>query len=432
MKLFTINVLLITSFCLNQTMFAQLNPDTLTYPGFVWKSEPPADCPFEPSEQLSGIKFPGIKSGFRVGDTWYPSWAEDDRMYSPFTDGHCPRLDGGNDLSISDGVVAFGYGAERTSTGQAVMEGDDPMTLKIYSLGLSHAPSLPYHGRYPAGSLVLNGVWYYGTYCLDPAGQTKYGEMVYNWPWLGPFVGFRYSTDYGRTWTETPHTPENPLFGETGLYGHPVKIGSPHFVDFGRNMEHSPDGKAYLVAHGADLNDAHPRFYNASWITGDQVYLFRVTPSVENINDIGKYEFYAGKDKKGNPLWTTNFNEIKPLLEWNNNMGCVTVTYNAPLKKYLMCVTDGGNTCAKMNSYILEADQLTGEWKLVSYMKNFGEQAYFLNIPSKFISDDGKTAWLLYSGNFAKDWNGEKIIENPPGSHYGMVFQKIEFLSRRK
>ena len=24
-----------------------------------------------------------------------------------------------------------------------------------------------------------------------------------------------------------------------------------HFVDFGKGMEHSPDGKAYLVAHGA-------------------------------------------------------------------------------------------------------------------------------------------------------------------------------------
>jgi hypothetical protein len=91
-----------------------------------------------------------------------------------------------------------------------------------------------------------------------------------------------------------------------------------------------------------------------------------------------------------------------------------------------MCVTDGGNTCSKMNSYILESDQLTGEWKLVSYMKDFGEQAYFLNIPSKFISKDGLSMWLLYSGNFATNWNGEAIIENPPGSHYGCVFQKIE------
>jgi hypothetical protein len=146
------------------------------------------------------------------------------------------------------------------------------------------------------------------------------------------------------------------------------------------------------------------------------------------MNDISKYEFFAGNDEKGNPVWTNNFRKIKPLLEWNNNMGCVTVTYNAPLKKFLMCVTDGGNTCSKMNTYILESDKITGTWKLVTYMKDFGEQAYFVNIPSKFISADGKTAWLLYSGNFAPDWNGMKIMPNPPGSHYGMVFQKIEFL----
>jgi len=61
-------------------------------------------------------------------------------------------------------------------------------------------------------------------------------------------------------------------------------------------------------------------------------------------------------------------------------------------------------------------------------MKDFGEQAYFLNIPSKFISKDGKSAWLLYSGNFATNWNGEEIIEYPPGSHYGCVFQKFELV----
>ena len=26
-----------------------------------------------------------------------------------------------------------------------------------------------------------------------------------------------------------------------------VKFGAPHFVDFGQELEHSPDGKAYLV-----------------------------------------------------------------------------------------------------------------------------------------------------------------------------------------
>ena len=63
-----------------------------------------------------------------------------------------------------------------------------------------------------------------------------------------------------------------------------------------------------------------------------------------------KYEFFSGKDDIGTPIWTSNFKDIKPLLEWNNNMGCVTITYKAPLKKYFMCVTDGGNTYSKMNT----------------------------------------------------------------------------------
>jgi hypothetical protein len=401
--------------------YAQLIPDTLNFKSFVWKSEIPAGCPFTASKDLMGIKFLGFKSSYHVADTWYPSWASDDKLYSPWTDGGCMRLDGSWEGSNS----AEG---EYATTGQAVLEGNDPGKLKVYSLGLNRASALPYMGRYPCGSLVYNGTWYYGTYCLGPAGQAKYGDKIYNWPWLGPFVGFRISTDYGLSWKDCPSTPENPIFKETGINGYPVKIGSPHFVDFGKNMQYSPDGKAYLVAHGADTTDTKWRFWNASWITGDQVYLLRVTPTPDNINDISKYEFFAGYDSKGEATWTKDFGKIKPMLEWNNNMGCVTVTYNAPLKKYLMCVTDGGNTCAKMNTYILESANVTGPWKIVTYMKDFGEQAYFVNIPSKFISKDGKTAWLLYSANFAPDWNGIKIKANPPGSHYGMVFQKIEFL----
>jgi hypothetical protein len=212
------------------------------------------------------------------------------------------------------------------------------------------------------------------------------------------------------------------------LYGYPVKIGAPHFVDFGKNMEYSPDGKAYLVAHGADPADTKWRFWNDSWITGDQVYLIRVTPSVETINDASKYEFYGGKDDNGIPVWTKDFKQMKPLLEWNNNMGCVTITYNAPLKKYLMCVTDGGNTVSRMNTYILESDRIDGDWKIITYMKEFGTQAYFVNIPSKFISGDGETMWLLYSGNFSLDSNGEPHKVDPPGGHYGITFQKIKLV----
>jgi hypothetical protein len=417
----------VISICLNvQSQSVLLKPDTLSYKPFIWKSEIPLDCPFEQSKEFVGIGFLGLKSGFHYGDTWYPSWASNDTLYSPWTDGTTSRLDGYNEIAASYS------GPFNNTTAQGIVVGDDPLTIRAYSLGLYTAPSSPYQGRYPCGSLIFNGIWYYGTYCLGPAGEAQYGDRIFNWPWMGPFVGFRYSNDYGHTWREGPQTPEKPLFGETGINGYPVKIGSPHFIDFGKNMQYSPDGKAYLVAHGADTSDTKWRFWNDSWITGDQIYLLRVTPTIENINDLSKYEFYAGNDNSGNPVWTNDFKKIRPLLKWNNNMGCVTVTYNAPLKKYMMCITDGGNTCSKMNTYILEAENITGKWKIVTYMKEFGEQAYFVNIPSKFISKDGKTAWLLYSGNFAPDWNGVKIKSNPPGSHYGLVLQKIEFLTRSR
>jgi hypothetical protein len=90
---------------------------------------------------------------------------------------------------------------------------------------------------------------------------------------------------------------------------------------------------------------------NLSWITADQVYLARVTPSPETINELAAYEFFAGHDGNGKPVWTADFAKIKPLIEWNNHMGCVTATYVPGLKKYLMCITDGWPAVAKMTSY---------------------------------------------------------------------------------
>lgn len=400
----------------------------MSFSPFVWHSEAPDDCPFMPSELFHEIRFTGKSRHYPVADTWYPVWASDGNLYSPFTDG---MTEGVACWSISRTWEENGHIMIDTlvSTGQARIEGDDPLNLKLIPLENQQANAFPYMGRYPCGSLVYNGVWYYGTYCLGPYSNVRYGDKNYNWPELGPFVGFRISHDFGKTWTPCPHTAADPIFGECGLSGYPVKIGSPHFVDFGKNMEYSPDGKAYMVAHGSDLKfyPIDPDHYaHNSWITGDQIYLLRTTPSPETMNDPAAWEFYAGKDEDGQAVWTNDFKAIQPLLEWKYNMGCVTAVYNAPLKRYFMTVTDGGNTVSRMNTYILESESLTGEWRLVTYMKAFGEQAYFVNFPSKFISADGRKMWICYSGNFAPNWNGEQIRSNPPESAYGMVLQEIE------
>lgn len=347
----------------------------------IWNDAPRFKCPFQQSEAFSAIGFTGeIWSGGKA-DTFYPSWGKDGHLYSSFTDG---SVDG---LYVSSRANKDG----ESLVAHLTIKGDSPHELEFSDHSVITHNCKPYRGRYPSANLVYDNNWYIGTYALDDLFASNYGT-------LGPFVGFHVSKDLGKTWTLSPHSPEKPLFGESGKQGGSVKIGAPHFVDFGQNMEHSPDGMAYLVAHGSSLPDRQPRHANNSWITGDQVYLCRVSPNPDKINDASAYEFFAGKDKQGNALWSKIFSSIKPIAEWNNNMGCVTITY------------------------ILESDHLTGPWSMLAYMKDFGEMAYFVNIPSKFISPDGKTMWLCYSANWVNVWQKREVYPyDPKGSDYSMT-----------
>ena len=248
-----------------------------TYVPANWPSTPPPDFPFEPSTAIRGIAFTGRAAHYTHADTWYPSWASDGNLYSPWTDGNFkyPIVDINHfDCSSDSRNRTNADKGGKSGTGNARITGSDPLHLSVEDLGVQYASPAPYGGRYPCGSLVHNGVWYYGTYCLDES------DRGLNWDILGPFVGFRISHDLGKTWEDTPHTGAKPIFGKSGKKGGKVKIGAPHFVDFGKNMEHSPDGKAYLVAHGASRPDAE-----VAWIAGDEAYLLRVTPSPETIND---------------------------------------------------------------------------------------------------------------------------------------------------
>ena len=58
---------------------------------------------------------------------------------------------------------------------------------------------------------------------------------------------------------------------------------------------------------------------------------------------------------------------------------------------------------------------------MVTYLKGFGPQAYFVNLPSKFISEDGRTMWLCYSAN----WSRKNEKGNPQGSGYRLCLQEI-------
>jgi len=343
-------------------------------------------------------------------------------MYSCYSDGAVENVlpDGTREIVHAIGNKAANVehlGRADADNGVGVIVGDDPLNLTVTARPPLPTPVGPYHSRYPSGSLVHDGIWYYGTHPEGPGGA-------------GPFTGFAISKDFGRTWSGGRNDARDPLFPPTTpfldeegepLYV-PVRVVEPFFVDFGKNMQHSPDGKAYLVAHGAtEPADGKVR-HGSHWHIGDQAFLLRVTPSPETINDEQEYEFFAGHDPEGRPIWTAQRSEMQPLIEWDGHVGPTTMVWNPGLERFLFCVTvgeAGEGVHGRYDTYILESKEMTGPWKLVVYMHHFGEQGYFVNIPSKFIGDGGRTAWLCYAANFSGNPTAPRK-QNPPGSRYAL------------
>lgn len=113
----------------------------------VWPSIPPDDCPFERSTEILGLAFTHRWAAYTDADTWYPSWASDGNMYAGWTDGE-----------IGEESV-HSSGRARARTGNAEIVGDDPLNLRIVSLGSSPASAGPTGGaiRAPIWSTTASG-----------------------------------------------------------------------------------------------------------------------------------------------------------------------------------------------------------------------------------------------------------------------------------
>ena len=424
----------------------------------------PGTIPFPKSKDLLGWEYksganPGYGGGNHVAssaDTWYPSWGADGNLYTPWTDGsvvdddtHKGTRSGSGRRRQQDAVSSFSglskadatddkAGPRMTTTGQAVIVGDDPFGLNITKVKTFPSSPYPYQGRYPCGSLMYKGTWWYGTYMLDNPNSTvgnnsvgpNPGPNCGNWCIQGPVTDFRHSLDKGVTWHEervVAKDSRDNLFGETAQDNSRVKFGAPHWVDFGQELEHSPDGKAYLVGHGA----TSPESIQA-WMLGDQVYMARVTPTVADIADKSKWEFYAGGHGASAKWVTGDVSLAKPLVDWTNHTGVVTMTYFAGIKKFVLSISTATiypYMTHQFDTYFLESDAITGPWSYVTYMSMFGPEAYFVNHPSKFSAKQANTtaktydAFLMYSANFA--FHSKGIL--PPNSAYHMNLQQARF-----
>lgn len=373
------------------------------------RNQAPADCPFERSKTMTGITFTGRWAGKGPGnDCCVYAWAKDDHLYA-----------GGGD----------GGPGGRKGYPLFKIDGANPFTLKTECLG----SGCPF---YPCAMFAKDNMFYYGGI---PAFSRK-GDR---------FFGFHTITDYtkssGHNEERMQHLCEPSRFppvkndqwkdclvlprekkrknchldyaSESGFFGddlhNTICITHPRFADLGRENELSPDGYAYVFAHGSeecvDSKSLNRDDSAAMWGNGDSIYLFRVVlkePKAENILSPSEWEIYGGINAEGKPLWVRDIAKIKPLLTWQDTLGQVSVSYNKGLKRYVMCISPLMNQPhwhAKADgrfrprgAMILESDNLWGPYRLVHFLEWFG--AYNLSMPGKFISEDGKTGWLLYSG----------------------------------
>ena len=394
----------------------------------------PKECRLPLSKDFGGISFTGRYASYTKADTWYITLATDGTMYSCYTDG-----------SVN------GEGAFSPKPRSARIVGTDPLDLQVSAVGklIDHNGNdkiAGRFGRYPCAQLMYNDIWYYGTYLLEQNDRSVYVPN-FDWPILQPFVGFRVSDDFGESWFDHT-TPEDPLlenFHDKWIDAHgvdfnpyEVMIGAPHFVDFGQNLKHAPVDEAtgrkwaYMVAHGAD---AQCELAHNSWVSGDNIYLLRILmpegrDKEENfryMNNPANWQ-YLSRDGSYRPWNRDNLREVYsnicPIVSAKGFMGNVGLTYDAPLGRFIMTlsrVSDDDRN--RFNTLILESDAIDGKYRVVQYLKDFATQSYFMNIPSSFISSDGRTMWLCYSSNY-----GYKSSPLPTigGSRYAMCLREIK------
>jgi hypothetical protein len=187
-------------------------------------------------------------NGGGSSDTWYPWWSSDGRWVSTFTDG-----------SVG-GIHAQSGGAAPSMHGQTVLEPaqgrgwgqpGDVTNMRVVQAATFAVNATPFAGNYPTGIFTTNAsgteIWYYGTYPVLGGNTSKWlvppciaaawfrlfhadiiavaarNEDCTNWCSLGPFPGWLWSEDDGRSWHSSGHLPQGaPAFGQLGPDGRPI------------------------------------------------------------------------------------------------------------------------------------------------------------------------------------------------------------------
>ncbi len=280
------------------------------------------------------------------GDNWPITWADDGDLYTVYCDGK-----------------GFGGGSGSTSMSLAKITGSPPnIKGENIASATGHKTGGGAEGRKASGLLMVDGVLFMWVRNLKKDGTGS---------------SLAWSKDHAQTWT----------WAEWSF----TDIGYPVWMNAGRHYAAARDQYAYL--YSPDTPSAYK--------TVDHILLARVPKDKMAHKDA--YEFFAGLDGGGKPRWSTDFQASQPVFTEPGHCYRPEVIYNPGLKRYLLCTATSGSKqwCGTEEKYlgIFDAPTPWGPWTVVKRIGDWGgeENRFQPRIPAKWISQDGKSIYLLYS-----------------------------------
>lgn len=280
-------------------------------------------------------------------DSYPITWADDGDLYTAYADGHGFPPQISTKLSLGLGKVT---GVPPNAVGSNIRSSTGEQT------GSGHA------GKKASGMLMVNGTLY---------------MWVRNANNDGTACQLAWSSDHAQTWTWASWK-----FNEFGYCT---------FLNFGQNYAGARDNYVYMYT--PDGSSA----YNPV----DQFVLTRVPK--DSITQRASYEFFVGMNGS-TPTWSTDVAQRGPVFQNPGFSDRSGITYDAPLGRYLWW--QQFRDPAKDARYdllgfgVFDAPEPWGPWTTVYYTTSWdvppGETGSF---PTKWMSTDGKTLYLVYSAN---------------------------------
>jgi len=172
--------------------------------------------------------------------------------------------------------------------------------------------------------------------------------------------------------------------GKTWRWGFKIEtaFGSPAFLNYGRDYAGAPDSFVYTYSQNG------PSAYESD----NGVTLARVPK--DRIRDRSAWQFYEGLDAAGKPMWTSEITRRGDIFSYPANCGRIDVVYDAGLRRYLMALAydhEGGWG-------LFDAPEPWGPWTTVLHRQWDVEATHGYRLPSKWISADGLSLTLVFSG----------------------------------